>query len=82
MKDFILKLLTDKNGNLSHARVIALGVGFSATIFMWKLLIMNQMTIDFFIAYLTYGSGHQVFNKWLDKGDKTNENPTNGDITK
>lgn len=54
-------------GKYSHARVIAMLVAFAATIFMWKLIILGGMSLEYFIAYLAYGTGHQTLNKFLDK---------------
>jgi hypothetical protein len=42
-------------------------VAFAATIFMWKLIILGGMSLEYFIAYLAYGTGHQTINKFLDK---------------
>lgn len=58
--------LEDDRGNLSHARLIAVLVGFSATVFMWKLTIMGQLTVEYFMWYLGYGVVHQNLNKCLD----------------
>lgn len=66
MKCFLIKLMSDEKGNYSHARLIALLVGFSATFFMWKLMVMGEMTIEYLIAYLSYGVIHQSLNKSLD----------------
>lgn len=56
-------------GLYSHARIIAMLVAFAATIFMWKLILMGGMTLDYFIAYLAYGTGAQTLNKFLDTRD-------------
>lgn len=58
--------LSDPNGQLSHARLIAVLVGFSATVFMWKLTIMGQLTPEYFLYYLTYGVVHMNVSKALD----------------
>ncbi len=70
----ILKILDDSlkdnvTGQYSHARIIAMLVAFAATIFMWKLIIMGGMSIDYFISYLAYGTGAQTLNKFLDNRD-------------
>ena len=57
----------NKTHRYSHARIIAVVVAFAATIFMWKLIILGGMTIEYFIAYLAYGTGHQTLNKYLDR---------------
>ncbi len=66
LKHFLLALITDSKGNLSHSRLIALVVCVAATAFMWKLVVLGGMSIDYFIAYLAYGTGHQTINKFLD----------------
>jgi len=56
-------------GQYSHSRIIALIIGICASIFMWKLVIMGELTIEYFMAYLAYGTGHQTLNKFLDNKD-------------
>jgi hypothetical protein len=56
-------------GRYSSARVIAMLVAFAATVFMWKLVLLGGMSIDYFIAYLTYGTGSAGLNKFLDNKD-------------
>lgn len=63
--NFINDLITSDKVK-SHSRFIALLVAFSATVFMWKLIIMGGMSIQYFVAYLLYGMGHQTVNKALD----------------
>ena len=58
------------DGRYSHSKVIAC-LGFVAlTFFMWKIIIAGTMSVDYFIAYACYCTGHQTMNKWLD-GKKT-----------
>lgn len=64
--NWLSTLITSPSGAKSHSRFIALLVAFSATVFMWKLIIMGGMSIEYFIAYLCYGFGAQTFNKLLD----------------
>jgi len=45
-------------------------VAFAATIFMWKLILLGGMSLDYFVAYLAYGTGHQTLNKFLETRDK------------
>jgi hypothetical protein len=66
MKHLALCFLQDDQGNYSHARLIALLVGFSATLFMWKLILIGGMTIDYFLYYLAYGVVHMNVSKALD----------------
>lgn len=56
-------------GCYSHARIIAMLVAIAATIFIWKLIITGGMSLDYFIAYLAYGTGSQTLNKFLDTKD-------------
>lgn len=56
-------------GRYSHSRIIALFVALGATVFMWKLIIIGGMSIEYFVAYLTYGTGYQTMNKYLDNRD-------------
>ena len=73
--NWLLSLITSPSGAKSHSRFIALLVAFSATVFMWKLILMGGMSIEYFIAYLCYGFGAQTFNKLLDivRGKFSNE---------
>lgn len=77
MKNTALCFLQDQHGNYSHARLIALLVGFSATFFMWKLTLLGQLTETYFLYYLGYGVVHMnvskaldVINNWLGRGKK------------
>lgn len=58
--------LQDPNGNYSHARLIAVLVGISATVFMWKLTITGALTTEYFLYYLSYGIIHMNVSKALD----------------
>lgn len=58
--------LQDDKGFWSHARLIALVVGFSATVFMWKLTITGALTETYFMYYLGYGIIHMNVSKGLD----------------
>lgn len=77
MKALLIKIFTifddslkdNANGMYSHARIIAMLVAIAATIFMWKLILLGGMNIEYFIAYLTYGTGAQTLNKFLDNKD-------------
>ena len=62
-------LQDNATGRYSHARIIAMLVAIAATIFMWKLIILGGMNLEYFIAYLAYGTGHQSLNKFLDNRD-------------
>lgn len=79
MKALLIKIFTifddslkdNATGLYSHARIIAMLVAFAATVFMWKLILMGGMNIEYFIAYLAYGTGSQTLNKFLDNRDPT-----------
>ena len=62
-------LQDNATGRYSSARLIALLVAFAATVFMWKLVLLGGMTIDYFMAYLAYGTGTAGLNKFLDNKD-------------
>ncbi len=64
-------LQDNATGRYSHARILSMLVAVAATIFMWKLIILGGMSLEFFIAYLAYGAGHQSLNKFLDNRDGT-----------
>lgn len=71
MLEVIGKVLRDSlqdsaTGKYSQARIITMLVAVAATVFMWKLVLLGGMQIDYFIAYLAYGTGHQTLNKFLD----------------
>jgi len=59
-------LQDNTTGKYSHSKVIAFLVCIAATVFMWKLILIGGMTLEYFIAYLAYGTGHQTLNKYLD----------------
>lgn len=53
-------------GKYSHAKIIAM-LGFIAlTVFFWKLLLLGTISIEYFMAYAAYCTGHQTINKYLD----------------
>lgn len=64
-------LQDNATGRYSSARVIAMLVAIAATVFMWKLVLLGGMTIEYFIAYLAYGTGTATLNKFLDTRDGT-----------
>jgi len=66
LKQIFQESLQDSTGRYSHARIISMLVAIAATVFMWKLIITSAVTIEFFVAYLAYGTGHQTINKFLD----------------
>lgn len=64
---FVRETLSDNTtGKYSHAKVIAMFGFFAATVFIWKLIILGTLGIEFFVTYLVYCTGTQTFNKWLD----------------
>lgn len=62
-------LQDNATGRYSHSRIIAMMVAVAATIFMWKLILLGGMSVEYFLAYLAYGTGHQTLNKMLDNKD-------------
>jgi len=73
---FLKEILQDnRTGKYSHAKVIAVCGFFAVTAFLWKMILTGALTIDFFIAYLTYCTGTQTLNKLLDT-NKTRGNDT------
>jgi len=66
-------LQDNATGRYSSARIIAMLVAIAATVFMWKLVILGGMNIEYFIAYLAYGTGSAGLNKFLDNRDGTRD---------
>lgn len=64
-------LQDNATGRYSSSRLIALLVAVAATVFMWKMIIVGGMTIEYFMAYLAYGAGSFGLNKFLDNKDTT-----------
>ena len=64
-------LQDNATGRYSSTRVIAMLVAIASTVFMWKLVILGGMTIEYFMAYLAYGTGTFGINKFLDNKDAT-----------
>jgi hypothetical protein len=62
-------LQDNATGKYSSARIISMLVAVAATVFMWKLVIVGGMTIEYFLAYLAYGTGTSGLNKFLDNRD-------------
>jgi len=66
-------LQDNATGRYSSSRVIAMLVAIAATVFMWKLVILGGMNIEYFLAYLAYGTGTASLNKFLDNRDGTRD---------
>jgi len=62
-------LQDNATGRYSSTRIISMLVAIAATVFMWKLVILGGMSIEYFLAYLAYGSGNAGLNKYLDGRD-------------
>lgn len=78
--NIIVESLKDnRTGQYSHARIIAMLVAIAATVFMWKLIILGGMNLEYFIAYLAYGTSHQSLNKFLDRRNSLPSEPTKVD---
>jgi hypothetical protein len=69
LKTLLLQSLKN-NGKFSLTNIITLLVAIAATVFMWKLIIVGGMTVDYFVAYLCYGVGHKSIGKYLDTRKK------------
>lgn len=65
-KFFKETLQDNSTGKYSHAKVIAMIAALAGTVFMWKLIIVGGMSIEYFVAYLTWCTSHQTINKYLD----------------
>lgn len=63
-------LSDNSTGKYSAGKIVLMLTSVAATVFMWKLIIAGGMSLDFFIAYLAFGSGHSNISKWLDKKTK------------
>lgn len=72
-KIFKESLQDNATGRYSSSRVIAMLVAIAATVFMWKMVIIGGMTIEYFISYLAYGTGSAGLNKFLDNRDGTRD---------
>lgn len=72
-KLFRESLQDNATGRYSSSRVIAMLVAIAATVFMWKLVLLGGMSIEYFLAYLAYGTGTQSLNKFLDNRDGTRD---------
>lgn len=64
-------LQDNATGRYSSSRVISLLVAFAATVFMWKLVLLGGMTIEYFMAYLAYGTGSFGVGKFFDNKDES-----------
>lgn len=64
---FFRQILKDNQTNTySQAKVISL-LGFVClTVFMWQLIIVAAMSIEYFVGYAAYCAGNLTVNKWLD----------------
>ena len=71
-------LQDNTTGKYSHSKIIAMLVCIAATVFMWKLIVVSGMTLEYFIAYLAYGTGHQTINKFLDVKKTNGHSNSNG----
>jgi hypothetical protein len=61
------EILSDDKGKLSLPRVM-LWFGFIfLSAFIWKLIITHTLTIDYFVVYAGFVSGHSLVSKYLDR---------------
>lgn len=72
MKTFINDLLKDDSGKYSLSKVILCMVAISATILLWKMVLLKETTDMIWVGYLAFGTGHASMNKFLDR-KKNNE---------
>lgn len=73
-------LQDNATGRYSSSRVISLLVAFAATVFMWKLVLLGGMTIEYFMAYLAYGTGSFGVGKFLDLKDTSRHEQAKANI--
>ena len=67
LKDYYLELTSDDSGKISLSKTM-LFLGFIfISLYMWKLMVMKEITIEFFVTYIGFISGHQLISKKLDK---------------
>jgi len=73
------ELLSDASGKLQLAKVM-LWFGFLfLSAFVWKLILTRTLTIDYFVVYAGFVSGHQLVSKYLDRNGNTIVAETKGD---
>jgi len=66
MKDVLLSLIKDTNGNLSSAKFINLVVGICGCLISWKLVILGGFNETYFGLLLAYGAGVYSYGKTVD----------------
>ena len=77
MFDYIKTLLRDDSGKPSLAKHILLFGFWFVMIYMFKLAVLHEVTIDYFIAFIGFISGHNLLSKLVDtKGNKTEVSTT------
>jgi hypothetical protein len=65
--------LTAPNGKYSSAKIILMFGFMIASLVLWKALILGNLSIEFFVAYLAFISGHNNISKFLDTKIISNE---------
>jgi hypothetical protein len=65
------EILSDDKGKLNLARVMLYYGWLFLTAFVWKLIITHTLTIDYFVVYAGFVSGHSLVSKYIDtKGNQ------------
>lgn len=65
--------LQGPDGRYSSAKVILMIGFFIVSILMWKLLLTGALTLDYFISYLAFLTGHNNLSKFLDSRNKSRD---------
>lgn len=63
---YYINLTSDDSGKLSLSKSILFWTAVTGGAIVWKLTLQEKLTIDFFIAFLAWGSGHTLTSKFLD----------------
>jgi hypothetical protein len=65
------ELLTDDSSRLSLAKCMLYFGWLFLTCFIWKLILTHTLTIEYFVVYAGFVSGHHLVSKFIDnKGDQ------------
>ncbi len=76
MRSFLIKLVSDADGNISSSRFLNVLIGVCACLMAWKMVIMGQMTDTAWGLLLAYGGGTYGWSKLMEtKGGKNAPEP-------
>ena len=67
MKNFLHGLFHDDSLRPSMSKTILFLVAIISSVIMIKLTVYHQMSVDYFISFLAFGTGHASMSKYLDK---------------